>query len=849
MGNTISISFAADEIFLSVWDSLTARADFILKFEDNLIYLKKVLEDLRARRDDVLYRIDAEELKGGKRLASVARWLLSVQTIETESNLLVNEASEVQQRLSAYGFCSNNIISTYGCGKKISKMLKEVQFLFFRGDFEMVAETALPPVVISRDHWPVFGLDTTLEKTWKSLMDDENRVLGIYGMGGVGKTTLLTLINNKFVYEMKDIVDVVIWVTVSKDVYVEKIQDDVGKRLGLYDENWRTKPQLEKAGKINMVLNYLKPRFVLLLDDLWEKVNLTAIGIPLYRRKHKIVFTTRFRDVCRSMCVDDDIKVEFLSKEDAFNFFNAIVRGPHMLNGETLFLAKEIVESCHGLPLVLLVVGKSLSSRMTVHELRHARDILQYSPDINKKLFGVVKLSYDYLREEQVKLCFRYCALFPDEYAIRIDELVEYWIGEGIIDDQDGRRTAIHRGYYIIGTLVGAGLLLKDGESGQTVHMHDIIREMALKINDGKRFVVETDAGLRKLPVVRDWTTVTKMSLMNNEIESILDDPEFLGQAPLVTLFLQNNKLVEIVGNFFVVMSSLVVLDLSRNLGLTELPEEISMLVALRYLSLLGTRIKVLPEGFRKLGNLIHFDLEFTSSLQSLNQISSLLKLQVLRFYGSAAALDSVTLNHLEGLNDLIFLTITINEDSVLTEFLGCERLKHCTQGLYLEGLQVSVPSFAATFGALGCLRNLEMINCDIIDSKTEWQVVTRHQSPTPTHPNQITPSHTWFKSLLAVVINSCEQLRDLTWLIYAANLESLSITFSPKMEELIYQKIATGFEVEPFQKLQYLRLYYLDELRSIHSHPLSFPRLQKVDIKYCPKLLKLPLIFPGRID
>lgn len=92
------------------------------------------------------------------------------------------------------------------------------------------------------------------------------------------------------------------------------------------------------------------------------------------------------------------------------------------------------------------------------------------------------------------------------------------------------------------------------------VSMHDTIRDMVLwarskdskyKDKDGEIFVVRAGAGLSKLPDDMDWTTVTKMSLMNNEIGGIPDDYEFSNPDRLVTLFLQNNKLVNNVGNFF----------------------------------------------------------------------------------------------------------------------------------------------------------------------------------------------------------------------------------------------------------------------------------------------------------
>ncbi|KAG7532369.1 P-loop containing nucleoside triphosphate hydrolase [Arabidopsis thaliana x Arabidopsis arenosa] len=931
-----------------LWENMV----YMYKFKENLDLLKKALDELIAERNTVLVRVEAGMLKGGQQLPTVEAWLSQVQTIVTNTNQLIDEASSQDgsaqdgssqgasaqgassqdassrnasaqdasaQGASAQGASSQDAssqdassqgassqgassqdassqgassqdafsqdassqsassqgassqdassvhqrLSTFGCwsfncnlGEEVFRKLIEVKSLSGK-NFKEVTEQAPPPVVEKRYCQQTFGLDITLENTWESLM--KNRKLGIYGMGGIGKTTLLTLINNKFVDVKKDF-DVVIWVKVTKDaddngkieVVIKKIQDTIGERLHLYDEIWSKCSQIKKASDIGRVLREMKPRFVLLLDDLWEEVDLEVIGIPLEGNEYKIVFTTRFVDVCGRMGANENVEVQWLAANDALDLFmqNATCRGT--LNCDLLDIAKEIAAKCYGLPLALKVIGKTMASRTTVDQWRRALATLESYPsewNVVTDIFQVLKLSFDYLENKGAKLCFQYCALFPKAYYIKRDELVEYWIGEGILSERGGRQRAISRGYDIIDTLVEASLLYKDGDSGKKVHMHDMIREMALWIvstsKDGEKYVVQAGAGISELPNFSDWTTVTKISLMNNQIEGITDDPKLPHPDLLKTLFLQNNKLVDIVGRFFKDLSTLVVLDISCNLGITELPE-ISMLVALRYLSLLETRIKDLPQGLGKLINLIHLDLESTPNLGSISLISGLIKLQVIRFYGSAAALDISLLEKLESLKDLERLTVTVREIKVLEEFLRCKRLAERTQGLYLVELQVS---FAEIFGALDSLCSLGIINCLIIESDTEWEVKIRHQSPTPS--NQRSPSNTWFENLSVVALSLCEGVRDLTWLIYAANLESLSITLSPNLEELISETKAVGVRVEPFQKLQVLRLEYLDALKSIYWSPLSFLMLHRVNIKNCPNLHKLPLnsTSVGRID
>ncbi|KAL0757711.1 hypothetical protein Bca101_095379 [Brassica carinata] len=177
------------------------------------------------------------------------------------------------QRLCLSGLCSKNLISSFHYGRRVSMMLREVKDLLKpNGDFKAVAAEVVVTgcVVEERPLQPViFGQETMLERAWKHLMDDETAIMGLCGMGGVGKTTLLTQINNKF-REAVDGFQIVIWVVVSSDLRVHKIQDDIAKKLGLRGEEWDMKEEIDKVTDIHAKLKNKK--FVLLLDDIWRKI-------------------------------------------------------------------------------------------------------------------------------------------------------------------------------------------------------------------------------------------------------------------------------------------------------------------------------------------------------------------------------------------------------------------------------------------------------------------------------------------------------------------------------------------------------------------------------------------------
>jgi hypothetical protein len=84
---------------------------------------------------------------------------------------------------------------------------------------------------------------------WSLLTKDEVSTIGIYGMGGVGKTTILQYIYNELL-ERPDICDHVWWVTVSQDFSINRLQNFIAKRLHLdlssEDDNLHRAAKLSK---------------------------------------------------------------------------------------------------------------------------------------------------------------------------------------------------------------------------------------------------------------------------------------------------------------------------------------------------------------------------------------------------------------------------------------------------------------------------------------------------------------------------------------------------------------------------------------------------------------------------
>ncbi|KAL4387876.1 hypothetical protein GQ457_09G007250 [Hibiscus cannabinus] len=274
--------------------------------------------------------------------------------------------------------------------------------------------------------------------------------------------------------------------------------------------------------------------------------DLTEAGVPQpsEQNKAKVVLTTRREDVCDLMHAQRKFKVNCLAWREAWRLFLSKAGEDVLkLDPAILKLAERIADECSGLPLALITVGQAMRSRRTVEEWRYAATTLRNSAaeftSMEKKVISLLRFSFDSLSDDTTKSCFLYCAQYPEDWYLDKVNLINSWLGEGLLDQSDSLYEAYDKGHHIIGTLKLACLL----ESGDNyVKMHDMIRDMALWVisdrgaKKGKFFVI---------------TQVPQSVDFESPMESFANDLDF--------------------------MPSLKVLDLSFNKHLAELPPETFM--------------------------------------------------------------------------------------------------------------------------------------------------------------------------------------------------------------------------------------------------------------------------------
>lgn len=797
-------------------------------------------------------RVDIAEREQMQRLDQVQGWLSRVENLETQVSRLIEDGTEEIEKKCLGGCCPRRCSTRYKLGKRVARKLKEVDNLMSQGSFDLVAERLPSPRVGERPSEATVGMDSRLDKVRSSMDEERVGIIGLYGLGGVGKTTLLTQINNAFTKRTHDF-DFVIWSTVSKNVNLGKIQDDIWKKIGFCDDRWKSKDRDEKATSIWNVLT--GKRFVLLLDDVWERLTLLDVGVPLQNKKNKIVFTTRSEEVCAQMEADKRIKVDCLTRTESWDLFRKNLGEDALkFHPEIPKLAQVVAQECCGLPLVLTTMGKAMACKKTPQEWKYAIRVFQSSasklPGIGDRVFPLLKYSYDSLPTEVARSCFLYCSLYPEDDEMTKSSLINRWICEGFLDEFDDWEGAENQGYNIIGTLIHA-CLLEEGHLDYRVKLHDVIRDMALWIarETGKeqdKFLVKAGSTLTEAPEVAEWMGPKRTSLMNNQIEKLTGSPIC---PNLSTLFLGENSLKMITDSFFQFMPNLRVLDLSDN-SITELPRGISNLVSLRYLHLSLTEIKELPIELKNLGNLKCLVLSGMRQLSSIPEqlISSLLMLQVIDMSNSGICDgDEALVEELESLKYLHDLGVTITSTSAFKRLLSSDKLRSCISSVCLRNFNGSSSLNLTSLCNVKRLRRLLISNCGSSeDLEIDWAWEGK-KTVESNYLNSKVSSHNSFHSLELVGIERCSRLKDLTWVAFAPNLKALTIIDCDQMQEVIGtgkcgESAENGDHLSPFVKLQLLALIDLPQLKSIFWKALPFIYLNTIHVRNCPLLKKLPL-------
>lgn len=471
-------------------------------------------------------------------------------------------------------------------------------------------------------------------------------------------------------------------------------------------------------------------------------------------------------------------------------------------------------------------------------------------------LWEVMALSYNELPHE-LKPCFLYLSHFPEDAAIPRKKLIQLWIAEGIVSQDEQVLEDLAEDYlvYLINRcMVQVGDFGSTGRI-KTCRLHDMMREFCLEIAKKENFLKlihypnESDDAsssslpsgkTRRLAIYLPADVDRLISSRHKEYSNLRSLLYFHGKRCRV----QDWHLIEKILN----LKILRVLDLEGVKGPYggELPREIGHLIQLQFLSLKKTEFGILPSS---IGNLIFLK---TLNLQTISKFSRdstvqipnvlwkmkrLTHLYLPKWCGNMV--DKLQLSNLNGLQTLVNFPANKCDVRDLLKLTNLRKLVLNDPGHFKSLVEIFNPPNDVTLSCLQCL-SLKSETLSFSDEVVDVR--------------QLLSSCSGLQKLH--VEGRIEKLPQLLQL--PQNLAKLTLWGSdlvedpiPTLEKLPNLRILSGWQMfvgkkmvfsnPGFPKLRTLLLRGLPDFEDWMMEEGAMPSLYRLEISNCNKLKTIP--------
>ncbi|XP_049934589.1 disease resistance protein RPV1-like [Nymphaea colorata] len=312
------------------------------------------------------------------------------------------------------------------------------------------------------------GMDDSI-KEMLSLLDIEKndvRMIGINGIGGIGKTTLAKAVFNRISTSFQ---------FVSFISNVREVSNQVGGLVSLQkqlildvtkDSDPRIDDESQACSRIKELI--CKKSVLLVLDDVDDRKQLNALADSeeWFGPKSRIIVTTRYDHVLkeRRMSKQEIYQMKELNKKESLELFSYHAFGEKKPTEKYQKLSEKVVSTTNGIPLMLEVFGALFFGIDCAEEWEGLLEELNKNQD--KDVHERLRISYDGLSEKEKQVYLDIVCFFSGKDK---DEAFYVW------------KDCNFSPYTSVQTLLRRSLI-KISSDKQVFELHDQILDMGKEI-------------------------------------------------------------------------------------------------------------------------------------------------------------------------------------------------------------------------------------------------------------------------------------------------------------------------------------------------------------------------------